>query len=311
MLLYGAARDPATCKPTKDSEIAAARVPRLRVLSSSLYFSSLAHTCSRSPHCLFYPLTFLFVDRSQNTAGQYRNAFTAIWSRRQNLARSSAREGSRAASEECFLSDLASSRSRARLSLETWSISLDEQTEEEKDCSSGAWIELLTIGLLCRGAFQPCSRFKASVDSRLVVKSPCRHIYTYHHRNIIILPGARYLKEGEREGESSHRCMINHISRRKAPILRRSERTLFSRLFIGLERVRCCLYIAGNIGRKQPRDNRVSLSRVCLDERAKTAKPAMLGMRDLLRLFVFARSSWRTLSSPFLLLERWCFPGGS
>lgn len=39
---------------------------------------------------------------------------------------------------------------------------------EEKDCPRGAWIELLTIGLLCRGAaFQPAAgRFKASVDSR-------------------------------------------------------------------------------------------------------------------------------------------------
>lgn len=35
--------------------------------------------------------------------------------------------------------------------------------------------------------------------------------------------------------------------------------------------MRCCLHIAGNVGRKQPRDNRVSLSRVCLDERAETA----------------------------------------
>lgn len=89
MLLYGAARDPATCKPTKDSEIAAARAPRLRVLSSSLYSGSLAHTCSRSTSLSFlYPPMFLPVDRFENIAGQYRNVSTAI-SRRQDLVRSS------------------------------------------------------------------------------------------------------------------------------------------------------------------------------------------------------------------------------
>lgn len=96
MLLYGAARDPATCKPTKDSEIAAARAPRLRVLPSSLYSGSLAHTCSRSTSLSFlYPPMFLPVDRFENIAGQYRNVFTAI-SRRQDLVRSSF------VSEECL-----------------------------------------------------------------------------------------------------------------------------------------------------------------------------------------------------------------
>lgn len=111
MLLYGAARDPATCKPTKDSEIAAARAPRLRVLSSALYSGSLAHTCSRDPpHCLFFVPSrmFLSVDRSENTAnGQYRNVFTAIWSQTTE-SREVIREKVVAASstsEECFLSE--------------------------------------------------------------------------------------------------------------------------------------------------------------------------------------------------------------
>lgn len=86
MLLYGAARDPATCKPTKDSEIAAARLrapcPRSYLCPpSSLYpYGTLSRTLALDrSHCLF--LIFLLPDRSvrsESTAGQYRNVFTAI-----------------------------------------------------------------------------------------------------------------------------------------------------------------------------------------------------------------------------------------
>lgn len=58
MLLYGAARDPATCKPTKDSEIAAARLraPRPRSFlcpSSSLY--------SYGTRSRIYPLSIVLI----------------------------------------------------------------------------------------------------------------------------------------------------------------------------------------------------------------------------------------------------------
>lgn len=167
---------------------------------------------------------FLSVDRFDDTAGQYRNVFTAIRFRRQRILWDSS------TSEERFIFLRISSRQRnnddrdlaspfliAKIDLNygraffsrswslvsrTWSISRMARRradEEEKDCPRGAWIELLTIGLLCRGAFQPGSgRFKASVDSRRRGIAAI-YIYTYTHRNIIILPGARYLKERERE----------------------------------------------------------------------------------------------------------------
>lgn len=90
MLLYGAARDPATCKPTKDSEIAAR--PALVRSSSPPPLSTLppppSHPATRSrSFSLSSPLGS--PRRPENTTGQYRNVFTAIRSRRQNLARSS------------------------------------------------------------------------------------------------------------------------------------------------------------------------------------------------------------------------------
>lgn len=166
--------------------------------------------------------------RSENTAGQYRNVFTAIRSRRQNLARSSGKvaevvailPGSSLSGRASFSGSYAArflvvaaiaiarpayrrkSWYRFETTLECASLSLSippslsfflslilssplflvaelaclssvidfprrQADGEEKDCPRGAWIELLTIGLLCRGAFQPAAgRFKASVDSR-------------------------------------------------------------------------------------------------------------------------------------------------
>lgn len=96
MLLYGAARDPATCKPTKDSEIAAARPalsyarPSPPSVSRPCLLHSPSHPATRSrSFSLSSPAWRPSPRRSENTASQYRNVFTAIQSRRQNLARSS------------------------------------------------------------------------------------------------------------------------------------------------------------------------------------------------------------------------------
>lgn len=143
-----------------------------------------------------------------------------------------------------------------------------EQTEEEKDCPRGAWIELLTIGLLCRGAFHPASgRFKASVDSRRRGITASPYIYVYHaythaaskYNNIT----GCALSERKRERERALAPMRDqsYLAEKGAYPSAVGAETI-QRLFIGLERVPCCLHVVGNVGRKQPRDNCMSLSRV-------------------------------------------------
>lgn len=221
MLLYGAARDPATCKPTKDSEIAAARLRpalvlslRLSRMSSTTTTLSSSHPAARSrSFSLSSSLSLSLCRRSENTAGQYRNVFTAILSRRQNLARSSGKIGSRGSrrrdprststlSGRASFSGFSGSSSPIAIACPAYRVKLGGRGDrseatveyvhvcvsfslsfflppsreaelaclpsmidfprrradgEEKDCPSGAWIELLTIGLLCRGAFQPAA----------------------------------------------------------------------------------------------------------------------------------------------------------
>lgn len=121
---------------------------------------------------------------------------------------------------------------------------------EAKDCPRGAWIELLTMGLLCRGAFQP-GRFKASVDSRR------RRIYIYVYiskcNNItgrVIFERVRSLARARTHDERPMRDQSYRAEKGAYPSLAGAE--TIQRLFIGPERARARLpAFAGNVGRKR------------------------------------------------------------
>lgn len=76
-----------------------------------------------------------------------------------------------------------------------------------------------------------------------------------------ITESARYLKERERERALAPMRDQSYLAEKGAYPSAVGAETI-QRLFIGLERVPCRLHVVGNVGRKQARDNCMSLSRV-------------------------------------------------